>query len=363
MRDRGSFIRTGLLLLALSGCAAPLGPLSVTPVRTCEASPDTCFTLGRAKFDAYRKAKLDLIAARGLDDRAPGAPFALLHPRRTRYAALLVHGLNDSAYYMKDVAEVLYRAGMNVITVLLPGHGTDTSDMTSVTAESWREEVQTGLSIASLLGDRLLIGGMSLGGALSIDAARRRDDIRGLVLFVPALRFRSYNDVAWLTCSPLLRPLAIETAIPASPIKYKYRVVNGVCQTYRVMRHNLRDHPEPRGGTAPDDDGVRALAASIHVPTFVAFTYADVRVSPRAILEFAENIPAPATIATFGTPDGFSPPAPGNGAVPRSIAQYGLPHSYLVLREHPYNGEFNPYFEKLSDALTEFLKKYFVDVQ
>jgi alpha-beta hydrolase superfamily lysophospholipase len=283
----------------------------------------------------------------------------MLHPYRTRYAALLVHGLNDSAYYMQDIATRLYESGFNVITILLPGHGTDTADMRDVTAEQWREEVQTGLSVAALVGDRLVVGGMSLGGALAIDAALRLDDVAGLLLFVPALEFRSYNALAWLTCAPILRSMAIDTAIAPNPVKYKYRVINGVCQLYRLMMHNVRNAVQAPNGATLDDAGIRAMAASIHVPTFIALTYADVRVSPRAILEFGENVRAPSVIVTFGTPEGFDPPAPGDDTQVVSISSERLPHSYLVRRDNPYDGERNPYFDELAQELARFLSMYF----
>jgi alpha-beta hydrolase superfamily lysophospholipase len=352
-----------LIAFALAGCAAPpLGPLAAPTTQSCNAAPDSCFALARSAFEAYRQGKLHAIATRSNGYRMPSAPVAMLHPHRTRYAALLVHGLNDSAYYMEDLAAVLYDAGFNVITILLPGHGTNTADMRDVTAEQWREEVQTGLSLAAQVGDRLIVGGMSLGGALAIDAVQYRSDIAGLLLFVPALQFRSYSAMAWLTCAPVLRTIAVPTPIVPNPVKYKDRQVNGVCQLYRLMMHNVRNAGQASGDIAPDEAGIRAMASSIHVPTFVALTYADVRVSPRAILEFAENVKAPAVIATFGVPKGFEPPAPGNGAIPLSITSDSLQHSYLVRRSNAYNGQCNPYFGKMRQTLLNFLKTNFPPV-
>jgi hypothetical protein len=89
-------------------------------------------------------------------------------------------------------------------------------------------------------------------------------------------------------------------------------------------------------------------------------TYADARVSPDAILKFSASIRAPTTIATYGVPDGVVVPQPlPNGAMLLSLAPEGLRHSYLVRRSNAYNDEFNPYFDRLADALKGFLATHF----
>jgi hypothetical protein len=88
-------------------------------------------------------------------------------------------------------------------------------------------------------------------------------------------------------------------------------------------------------------------------------TYADARVSSEAILKFSASIRAPTTIATYGVPDAIVPQPLPNGAMLLSLAPEGLQHSYLVRRSNAYNDEFNPYFDRLADALTGFLAMHF----
>ncbi len=142
------------------------GPALVLP-HTVQCAPDgrDCLAQGRADFEAYRRVKLQAIRDKSQGYRLPSAPVAFIHPKRTEYSVLPVHGLNDSAYYMADLGEFLYRKGFNVITVLLPGHRTDTRDMLDVTAEQWRAEVDLGLGMASLVGRKIILGGFSLGAA------------------------------------------------------------------------------------------------------------------------------------------------------------------------------------------------------
>ena len=347
-------------MLTLAGCASPLNQVTMTPAPECGIQPQYCFLAGRAQFEAYRQAKLDLIRARSDNgDRTPSAPIALLHPTRTKYAALLIHGLNDSAFYMADLAALLYMSGINVITILLPGHGTNIADMRRVTAEQWRSEVEAGLLMTHLVGERLLVGGMSLGGALAIDATFRHSDISGLLLFAPALELRSVDGLTWLTCAPLLGEIAAETELKESPVKYKKRVANGVCQLKRIMSHNAHYAAQADSSAVPGTDRMAVMGEQIHIPTFVAMTYADARVSPDAILKFSASIRAPTTIATYGVPDAVVPQPLPNGAMLLSLAPEGLRHSNLVRRSNAYNDEFNPYFDRLADALTGFLATHF----
>jgi len=147
------------LILGLEGCATALAPTLVLP-HTVQCAPDgrDCLAQGRADFEAYRRVKLQEIQDKSQGYRLPSAPVAFIHPKRTEYSVLLIHGLNDSAYYMADLGEFMYRKGFNVITVLLPGHGTGTQDMLDVTAEQWRTEVDLGLGMASLVGQKIIWG-------------------------------------------------------------------------------------------------------------------------------------------------------------------------------------------------------------
>ena len=53
-----------------------------------------------------------------------------------------MHGLTDSPYSMRAVAEVLYRRGFEVTVLRLPGHGTLPSMMTEMHARDWTAAVE-----------------------------------------------------------------------------------------------------------------------------------------------------------------------------------------------------------------------------
>ncbi|MDJ0807070.1 MAG: alpha/beta fold hydrolase [Gammaproteobacteria bacterium] len=349
-----------MTLSSLLGCARALAPMAVIPAQLlCGVDEDDCLRLGESQFTQYRQEKLTQIERTRGEPCLPCAPTAHLYPRRTEYSVLLVHGLNDSAYYMEDIAALLYRQGFNVLTILLPGHGTKTQDMLEVTAEQWRAEVGRGLEMASLVGRKLIVGGFSLGGALTIDAALRRTDIHGLLLFSPAIKLRSFNAVSSLSCTPGLRELSVETNLPPNPVKYKHRVGNGVCQLSRIIENNLNQGERQPDEAASFTVRLEDMARRLKVPTFVALTYADARISPQAVLDWSGQINSSVTLATFGQQDSAVAPRLPNGGKVIHINDENLPHSYLLRRTNPYNNQQNPYFDEMSRVLLGFLQRNF----
>lgn len=114
----------------------------------------------------------------------------------TRGAALLLHGLTDSPYSMRALAQVLADAGFEVTVLRLPGHGALPSGMVRMRLEDWDAAVRLAArDVAQRVppGGRFVVGGYSTGATLSLqyvlDALRepglRRPD--GLVLVSPAI--------------------------------------------------------------------------------------------------------------------------------------------------------------------------------
>ncbi|WP_371856788.1 alpha/beta hydrolase [Pseudomonas sp. Irchel 3A5] len=149
---------------------------------------------------------------------------------------LLVHGLGDSPWSFHDIGAQLAAQGFLVRTVLLPGHGTQPSDMLDVTLEQWQSVVREQAQTLSREVPKVYLGGFSTGANLVLDYAYDHDEIAGLVLFSPA--FRSDSPYAWATqwiawarpwlASPKdpLRPLQ-------TPLRYLNVPTNGFAQFYR----------------------------------------------------------------------------------------------------------------------------------
>jgi hypothetical protein len=68
---------------------------------------------------------------------APLPGFAPGQQKAYRRGVLLTHGLSDSPYTMRHLAEFFRQNGFRVMAILLPGHGTQPGDLLDVTWQEW----------------------------------------------------------------------------------------------------------------------------------------------------------------------------------------------------------------------------------
>lgn len=118
-------------------------------------------------------------------------PFRLTHGHKTHKSVLLIHGIYSSPLYFKGMANAYFKAGYNVVTILLPGHWEkDFHSMNKVKPEDWIEEADLGFKFATELGDQVILSGHSLGGLLALEQSLKRNerDVHSLVLISPALK-------------------------------------------------------------------------------------------------------------------------------------------------------------------------------
>ena len=83
--------------------------------------------------------------------------------------ALLVHGLTDSPYSFRTIAEDLRARGYYVLALRVPGHGTVPAGLTDVNWEDWLAAVRLGARhVRATIGEGkpLMLVGYSNGGAL-----------------------------------------------------------------------------------------------------------------------------------------------------------------------------------------------------
>jgi esterase/lipase len=163
-------------------------------------------------------------------------------------AALLLHGLTDSPYSMRALAEIFARRGWYVVGLRLPGHGTAPAALTRVTWEDWANatrlaarhlRAKTGSAVP------LVIGGYSTGAALAVEYAlatlqgESLPRVSGLVLLSPAIgvspvaafaawpariaRWTGWQRLAWT-----------ETPPEFDPYKYNGFTANAADQVYQL---------------------------------------------------------------------------------------------------------------------------------
>ncbi|MCP4351415.1 MAG: hypothetical protein GY795_38605 [Desulfobacterales bacterium] len=174
-------------------------------------------------------------------------PSVLYHGYNTNNVIVLVHGLTDSPYYMEAIAKRFYAAGANVVLPLLPAHGLKYPDKAMEDdnlSEKWKNEVGIAVDIAGMIGKRVSVGGLSTGGALSVNLALQEPEKinGGLFLFSAALNVGTINE--WLGISKMFVPWVAKKkdgdykGIGPNPYKYPVFTNFGGYQLAQIINEN-----------------------------------------------------------------------------------------------------------------------------
>jgi carboxylesterase len=102
-------------------------------------------------------------------------------------AALLVHGFPGTPAEMRPLADALHAEGWTVEGILLPGFGEQINTLEGRTAAQWTDAVESALKRLQATHSPVIVIGNSLGGALSLAAARAAQP-DGVVLLNPFSR-------------------------------------------------------------------------------------------------------------------------------------------------------------------------------
>lgn len=126
-----------------------------------------------------------------------------------RIGVLLSHGFTGQPYSVRAWGEHLAAQGYAVQVPRLPGHGTTWQELNTTTWQDWYGELARAFDALCLSADAVVVGGLSMGGALVLQlAAEHPDRVAGVVLVNPAVATRR-RDIRLL---PVLKHL-----IPSFP--------------------------------------------------------------------------------------------------------------------------------------------------
>ena len=203
----------------------------------------------------------------------PPPGFAPGQQKPYRRGVLLTHGLSDSPYTMRHLAEFFRHNGFRVMAILLPGHGTQPGDLLEVTWQEWAKAVAYGAYKLAEEVEEVYLAGYSTGAALSVYHSLRDSRVRGLFLFSPALEITRWAAFAKLhKLYSWLLPSARWVDIKPDLDIYKYEsfTMNAAAQAYALTRVLARQL------------GKQGIA----IPVFVAASADDITVKTSEILEF-----------------------------------------------------------------------------
>jgi len=109
---------------------------------------------------------------------------------KTEYAFVYIHGFGASEKEGHPVhRELAQYFGANLFLPRLPEHGIHRDDaFKHLTAQDLADGAREAYAIGKALGDKVVIIGTSMGGALSLMLASEKDDIEAIVLYSPAIK-------------------------------------------------------------------------------------------------------------------------------------------------------------------------------
>lgn len=120
----------------------------------------------------------------------PGAePWSFTPPSvagSPRFGALVIHGLTSNPDSMRGVAKALAAAGFHIELPLLPGHGTVMEDLIPIRWADWVATVEAAYQTLAARVDKVVVVGLSLGGALTLRVGANHPEVAGLVCINPA---------------------------------------------------------------------------------------------------------------------------------------------------------------------------------
>lgn len=159
--------------------------------------------------EAMRRVNALLAEEQARGDLQPQClPFALTHEKKTQYAIVLLHGLTACPFQYKELAQLYYDKGYNVLVPRLPRHGL--ADRTSnaladLTAEELLGVMDPSLDIAAGLGDQVTMFGLSLGGNVAAAAGQLREGLALAMPVSPAIGLR----FTWPGITPALTRIVL----------------------------------------------------------------------------------------------------------------------------------------------------------
>ena len=101
---------------------------------------------------------------------------------------ILIHGFTATSVEVRPIAEYLHHEGFNVEAPLLPGHGTSPEDLNRKTWKNWVDTVVDVYRQSKIDHERIFIGGESMGGVITCYLASMFPEIRGIMLYAPAIK-------------------------------------------------------------------------------------------------------------------------------------------------------------------------------
>jgi len=134
----------------------------------------------------------------------------LSHGQRTEKAVVFFHGYTNCPHQFRELGQIFYDLGYNVLIPRLPRHGMadrKVENLSPLTAEELRDCADANVDIVCGLGRKVYVAGLSAGGTLAAWIAQNRTEVVRTVLIAPALGLTRREGTRLQEGMALLLPL------------------------------------------------------------------------------------------------------------------------------------------------------------
>lgn len=95
---------------------------------------------------------------------------------------LLLHGFTGTPQNVRPLADYLARRGLAVAAPRMPGHGTTAADLDKTGPQEWLGAAEQALTELRNRCSTVFVAGISMGGTITLELARRHTDLPGIVV-------------------------------------------------------------------------------------------------------------------------------------------------------------------------------------
>jgi esterase/lipase/1-acyl-sn-glycerol-3-phosphate acyltransferase len=132
-------------------------------------------------------------------DQNIGKPFFLDNqalPNKSSIGIVLCHGYKSAPKEVELLANFLNELGFKVYAVRLKGHGTSPIDQSRCSYEDWYQSLQIGYSALSMICEKIIMIGFSMGGLLTLLSASKKSNNSKLLSIISinsALKLNNFS--------------------------------------------------------------------------------------------------------------------------------------------------------------------------
>ncbi|MBN1330611.1 MAG: alpha/beta fold hydrolase [Candidatus Heimdallarchaeota archaeon] len=143
--------------------------------------------------------------------------------KKGKVGCLLCHGFTGVPHEVHDLGRYLSDKDITTIGPKLPGHGTTIKDMQKTSAKDWYAEYLKAYEILKEHCQEIFIGGLSLGGLLTLKCATE-NQVAGVIALATPLKVKFPE----MTILPLVAPFLPNASVKKSKRDLEYQQQYGI---------------------------------------------------------------------------------------------------------------------------------------